>query len=79
MKLHELASPFRVVDDGLDLPAVADDARILQESGDVALREAREHVEIEVAEGGAKVFAFREDGAPSSPLNVRLMLIYSPA
>ena len=56
---------LRVVDDRLDLAAMADDALVLEQALDVALREARDPVEIEVMEGGAEILALGEDGAPA--------------
>src|SRR5512138_2763631 len=60
----QLAGAPCVVDDGLDLAAVAHDARVLQQALHVALGEARHALDVEAVEGGAEVFALGEDGAP---------------
>src|SRR5690606_16585766 len=51
----------------LDLPAVADDARILQQALDIAFAEARHAREVEAVEGGAEVVALGQDRAPAQP------------
>src|SRR5262245_1424965 len=61
----ELLSPSRIVDDRFDLAAMADDAFILEQTADVALRETRYPVEIEIMERCAEVLALCEDGAPA--------------
>ena len=53
-----------VVDGRDDLAAVADDAGILQKPLDVGLREFGDLVDLEIGEGGAKIFALPEDGQP---------------
>src|SRR5262249_2621208 len=55
----------RVVDDGLDLSPMANDALVLEQSSDVAPGEARNRIEIEVVEGCTKILALRQDGAPA--------------
>src|ERR1051326_7543361 len=54
-----------IVDDGFDLSPMANDALVLQQSDDVAPGEARDRIEIEIMEGGTKVLALRQDGAPA--------------
>lgn len=54
-----------VVDDRFDLAAVAHDACVGQQAGDVAVRVAGDAVEIEAMEGAAEVVALGEDGAPA--------------
>jgi hypothetical protein len=56
---------LRVVDEGLDLAPMADDAFILEQAIEIAPGEARDPVEIEIVEGGAEVFALGQDGAPA--------------
>src|SRR6185369_2412290 len=48
-----------------DLPAMADDARILEQTFDVAPGETRDPVEIEVVEGCTEVLALGQNGAPA--------------
>ena len=60
----DIEAASRVVDDRLDLPAVADDARIGQETVDIIGPEARHRVDLEVRERGAEVLALAEDRQP---------------
>ena len=63
--LGQLAGPARVGDGGLDLAAVADDARVLQEARDVARAEAGHRVEVEPPEGGAEALALPQYRQPA--------------
>ena len=62
---NDVLCPTRVVDHRFDLASVTDDSFVLQQSLDVRCVEARDPFEIEVTKGGAKVFAFRENGPPA--------------
>src|SRR4029079_17237160 len=53
--LHHLLRAARVVDDGLDLAAMAHDARVAQQALDVTCIESGHLVEIEILERGTKV------------------------
>ena len=53
-----------VVEDGFDLAAVADDAGIGQQPGDVVGAESTQGLGVEVREGAAEVFALAENGQP---------------
>src|SRR6185437_12387793 len=55
--LHDLERAPRVVDRALDLAAMADDARVIQQTGHVARR-------VETGEGAAEVFALAQDREP---------------
>ena len=55
----------RIVDDGLDFAAMADDACVLQQALGILGREAGDFVEVEVTERGAEVFALGQDGFSS--------------
>ena len=61
----EFLSPSCVVDDSLDLAAMADDAVILEQAIDVTLSVARYPVEIEIMEGRAEGRALSENCAPA--------------
>jgi len=63
----EFLSSFCVVDDRLDLAAMANDAFVLEKTIDVALGETRYFVEIEIVKRGAEVLALSEDSAPTQP------------
>src|SRR5262249_41285780 len=63
--LDHLARATRVVDHGLDLTPMANNAFILQQARDVAFPVARDLVEVEAMEGGAEILALSEDGAPA--------------
>src|SRR5215471_14412248 len=60
----KLPGASSIVDDGLDLAPMADDALILEQTVDVAPGEAREPVEVEMMKGCAEVLALGQDGAP---------------
>jgi len=60
----EIAGAAGVVDGGLDLPAVADDAGVGEEARHVARPEARDLLEVEPREGAAERVALPEDGEP---------------
>ncbi len=64
-RLTSFLSPSCIVDDRLDLAAMADDAFILEQAVDVALGETRYPAEIEIMEGGAEVLALGQNGAPA--------------
>lgn len=61
----EFLSPLCIVDDGLDLAAMADDAFILEQTVEVAPGEARYPVEVEIMKSCAKVLSLGENGAPA--------------
>src|SRR5690606_19439517 len=63
--LDEFAGASRVVDDGLDLAAVADDAFVIEQPVDVALGEARYPIEIETMKRHAEILALGKDGSPA--------------
>src|SRR5262249_30217990 len=60
--LDELAGPPGIVDDRLDLAAVADDPLVPEQTPDIAPGEACYPVEIEIMKGGTEILPFREDG-----------------
>lgn len=53
--VNELLRPPRIVDNGLDLAAMADDAHVLEQTIEVALGEACYPVEVETVECCAEV------------------------
>jgi hypothetical protein len=57
----------RVGDGGLDLPAMAHDARITQQALHVALRHALDPARIEAGESPPVSRALAEDGRPAEP------------
>src|SRR5262245_34103161 len=63
----ELASALCVVDDRLDLAAVADDARVREQAGHVASSEASDAFDVEASKRGAEALALGQDGAPAEP------------
>src|SRR5690606_17165371 len=62
---RQLLRALRVVERRLDLAAMPDDARVLEQTLDVALCEACDPLEVEIVEGGAEILALGEDGAPA--------------
>jgi hypothetical protein len=72
----EFPRPPCIVEDGLDLAAMADNALVLEQTIVVALGEACYPIEIESVEGCAEVLALGEDGAPAQselkPLEAQL-------
>lgn len=63
--LNHFLSASCIVDGSLDLAAVADDPRILEETIDISLREASDPIEIELVKHSAEVLPLGEDGAPA--------------
>jgi len=61
----QLPRTLCVVDDRLDLAAMADDAVVLEQAIDIALGEARNPYEVEFVERRAEILALGEDGAPA--------------
>src|SRR6188472_3680614 len=67
LRLDELHRAARIVDRRLDLPAVADDGRVLEEPLDVALAEAGDLAEVEPGEGAPERLALAQDRQPGEP------------
>ena len=63
----ELARAPRVVDCRLDLPAVPDDGRVLEERIDTSRREAGHLLVVEFGEGAPEGLALAENGEPAQP------------
>jgi len=57
--------PLGVVDDGLDLAPVADDASVLEQAFDIVFGEFGNAGEIESVESVAEVLSLGQDGAPA--------------
>ena len=53
-----LRGVLRVIDDGFDFAAMADDAFVLKQTFNVVRSEVRDSHEIEMVKGGAKIFPF---------------------
>jgi len=56
-----------VVDGGVDLAAMAHDARVLEQAVDAATVEPRDRVDLEIGETRAEVFALVENREPAEP------------
>jgi hypothetical protein len=63
--LDEVCAALRVVDRALDLAAMTDDARVLEQTVDVAAGEARDAGHVEAGERAAEVLALAEDRQPA--------------
>ena len=60
----DLQEALGVVDDGLDLASVSDDARVGHQALDVGFGEGGDFVGVEAGEGFAEVLPLVEDGLP---------------